>query len=158
MRLPKMTTRRWMVVVAIVALIAGVGIEADRLVSLSKLFRARTAEAAAGEQELRTYGASLRDSLAEWLYRTEPNEQEFKKLSSARTMRGLSSGEEARLQLVIGFLKSNKSVADDFQRLIATNDARVEHFARLRQKYDHAARRPWLSIEPDSPEPRTAPK
>lgn len=154
MRFPTMTTRRWMVVVATVALIAGAGIEANRLFTLSKYFRARASEAAADEQELRQQGVALRDSLAEWLRHSEPNGQEFKKLSSARITRGLSSDEEARLELVTGFLISNKSVADDSQRLIAANNACIKHFARLRQKYDHAARRPWIAVEPDPPAPR----
>ena len=31
---------------------------------------------------------------------------------------------------------------------------RADHYARLRQKYDRAARYPWLPVESDPPEPR----
>ena len=30
----------------------------------------------------------------------------------------------------------------------------IAHFADLRRKYEHAARYPWLPVEPDPPEPR----
>lgn len=32
-------------------------------------------------------------------------------------------------------------------------DLLAKHYERLALKYEHAAKRPWLSIEPDEPRP-----
>jgi hypothetical protein len=95
MRLPRITIRRWLAVVAVVGIVLGVTIER----------RNRLRKIAAHHQA------------------------QFKKLVSQ--------------EHIILFAGSSD---DPIMR-------RLERHESMRLKYEHAAREPWLSVDPDPPEP-----
>ena len=105
--LPRMTTRRWMIAVAIV----GVGIGAGMLLVRSRRYAAVAAFHAQGEAEC-------------W--------------------RIIAADEGNRLDTAIW--KDWLAYARRSRKLFL-------YHAALRRKYEWAARRPWLPVEPDPPEP-----
>ena len=113
MRLPRMTTRRWMVVVAVIGLLVGGGVRLKRR---------------------RDYFLSLARSHAQ---KMPSSTAEGKALRSRFGSTSRMSGEEILL------------LSRDFDRL----RNRADHHAALRRKYERAARYPWMSVEPDPPEP-----
>ncbi len=44
---------------------------------------------------------------------------------------------------------------DSWEPSPTASKIKAEHWARLKSKYEAAARRPWLAIEPDPPEPES---
>jgi hypothetical protein len=122
MRLPRMTTRRWMIAVAVMA----------------------TADWA-WEISCRAYEYKLRAAAM------QEREMVF------RYVLGLEAG-------VAEFKGCDATVPQEFDPTTAILPADAErlrrqffHFRRMRQKYEAAARRPWLPIEPDPPVPRWTP-
>ena len=91
MRLPRMTTRRWMIIMVVIALHLEVAMTLRRAV----YFHQKAVEHELGEKALRTIPIPRYDPL--W--------------------------------------------------------RRVDYHAHLKEKYRRAARSPWLSVEPDPPEP-----
>ena len=111
MRLPRMTTRRWMIAVAVVAV----------MLAASALFRRHLSL-----RERDDYHARREGDLA----------------SRAR---GLG-------QLALDFADRIPETAA-YWRAYAAREAEIGTWhARLKEKFRHAARYPWLAIEPDPPE------
>jgi hypothetical protein len=55
---------------------------------------------------------------------------------------------------ILEFIQPNSDEARRFREAIHREISSYrEHFLRLASKYDRAAARPWLSVEPDPPEP-----
>ncbi len=113
MPLPRMTTRRWMVVVAVVALAISGGL---RL------------------KQRRDYFLSLARSHEQ---KMPSSTAEGKAWKSRFGSTSRISSEEIML------------LGRDFDRLMN----RADYHASLARKYRRAARFPWLSVEPDPPEP-----
>jgi hypothetical protein len=113
MRIPRMTTRRWMVAVAVIGLLVGGGVRLKRR---------------------RDYFLSLARSHAQ---KMPSFTAEGKALRSRFGGTSGMSGEEIVL------------LSRDFDRMMN----RADHHAALRRKYEHAARYPWLPVEPEPPEP-----
>jgi hypothetical protein len=113
MRLPRMTTRRWMVVVAVVGLLISGWV---RLKQRRDCFLSMA----------RSHERKMPSSTAEG-----------KALRSRFGSTSGMSGEEILL------------LRRDFDRMMD----RADHHAALVRKYHRAARYPWLSVEPDPPEP-----
>lgn len=110
MRFPRMTTRRWMLFVAVIALaFAGIRL-ADTAWSRASLARSHALVASA----LRASASNLENAIPQ--AKSEGLRQEY-----ATTM-------------------ARHSVAADY-------------FSSLEAKYQSAARRPWLPVEPDPPLP-----
>lgn len=126
MRFPKMTTRRWMVVVVVVAAVAW----SIRLHRLSVQFR----EKAVFNGQRETY----------WLERVEISTKLITIGERIVARRG-DSPEEAGLPSREG-LRGHAAYRERATRI-------AESYARLRRKYEHAARYPWLPVAPDPPEP-----
>ena len=45
------------------------------------------------------------------------------------------------------------SVAEGYRHWVEMFREEADYHGRLRRKYEHAARNPWLSVAPDQPEP-----
>ena len=108
MRLPRMTTRRWMVVVAVV----GTSVGAAMLAIRSRTYAALAALHTKSELECRRVVEAFKG-------RGFDGEIWSDAIAYARRCRRL-----------------------------------VPYHAALRHKYEHAARTPWLPVEPDPPEPQ----
>ena len=109
MRLPRMTTRRWMVAVMVVAL----SIATERMRRESFRYR-----------ELVERHARL--------------ERAFRKNAALLPLMKPSDWESLCGQMALSLSRSPE---------------RAAYHASLRRKYEHAARYPWLPVEPDPPEP-----
>jgi hypothetical protein len=101
-RLPRMTTRRWMVAVAVVGLVIGGTAEAIRLKRRHDYFVIRARRHASAEAAFRSWAQT----------------------SSARS-----------------------------RHILASISRNLDYHADMARKYGHAARFPWLSVEPDPEEP-----
>src|SRR5262245_6514471 len=125
MRLPRMTTRRWMIAVAIVAPVMAV---VAQTMENSRL-------------------AGLR-----WRHDT------FSSL--AKSYRDREAGLRQRSQDILDFLDNRKGYIAmgalfEVSREAAARYAKVaDYYAELGQKYEKAARYPWLHVEPAPPEPK----
>lgn len=128
MRLPRMTTRRLMIAVAVVAF----GITCERLSRVVEWRHRRAVE------------FSLREN------RSRSDRQRVEALmgaliEQANTSTGKSSA-RIPLKSVLGKLYELKGDLQFYDR-------EAEYFARLRAKYERAAWQPWESIPPDPPPP-----
>ncbi len=106
MRLPRMTTRRWMVVVAVLALILAARTEVGRLLNL------------------RQHHLAMAGLYGKW-------EMDYDRWRSR-------------------YLERMPSGAESSPRLRRTEQI-LSYCAQMREKYERAARYPWLPIEPDQP-------
>jgi hypothetical protein len=134
MRLPRMTTRRWMVAVAIGGLAMGGIVGGVRLKRRQEYFGSLAERCSAAEEmwlkSARRYEADIRQTTKELeLFEKHP------------PLSGPSLLEDTH-----GHLRRSL----DRQAALARKSA---HYARLKQKYRYAARYPWRPVEPDPPEP-----
>ncbi len=132
MRLPRMTTRRWMIAVAVVGSLMGAG----QLKRRHDYFSARHRTQAQMNEFLRNAEAFLREAA-----RLEDG--------SLRPPRG---HESLRDPVMIEFYKM------DTLRMVRDRNpvgwaSMVDYHAEMVRKYGRAASYPWLLVEPDPPEP-----
>lgn len=139
MRMPRLTIRRMMLVVAAVGIVVGISVEGRRLYHLSRYYRNRASEAAVAEATYskllpphETYTHQLRVALQESLKKdgATPTDWNVKYL---------------RLRL------ENAELDLKFVR------ACMARHQRLHRTYREAARHPWMKIPPDPPEPEAPP-
>lgn len=130
MRMPRFRIRTMMIVVAMGALSLWGAMETRRLHRWSSYYRQRAANAQKGETEQRRRIAravqAIRD-LEVLLGENPPKGKDF-------------------------FRRAIKSLKAD----IARRPEGVSYYARLRRKYERAARYPWLAVEEDPEEPEWA--
>lgn len=134
MRLPRMTTRRWIVVVVIVGLLmVGVRLEQRRRLFLSRaqVHEQRAASDPKLESRERKICAEYPVLIAE-LERLQRDKDR----------------EPARPRLEI-----LKVGLDRSRRNLARWANRFAYYEAMAHKYQHAARYPWLAVEPDPPPP-----
>ena len=128
MRLPRMTTRRWMVAVAVVGLLMG-GISSYRI-------RRRYSE---------FIGRVRHHELLEAAYKEQGRHVADFSRSSSVIMEDLKDDPgSGRL----------KALRNSILQNAASFSQRTEYHADMARKYRHAARYPWLPVEPDPPEPK----
>jgi hypothetical protein len=132
MRLPRMTTRRWMIVVVIVGLLMG-GVRLKQRRNRFR-FRAQIHEQRAAfypklESRERKICAELPGMIAE--------------LEKLKRYRGPAEAHLTALKVQLDQSRTN----------LARWTNRIAYDAALAHKYQHAARYPWLPLEPDPPEP-----
>ncbi len=116
MRLPRMTTRRWMVVVAISAMVIA---------------------------------ASL------WVSRALLRAQEYRRLAIVHLAFGnLCFGEAGEYRYAADHSRaSDRRDRDELQMIEAHQLKLANYHHDMARKYEHAARYPWLPVEPDPPPP-----
>ena len=122
-----MTTRRWMIAVAVVALL----LTGARLVYLWWHYRSLAAMHASREVNFARQ-AQQYERKHDWCA------QQF-----AIAALGSDSDRSATWEALA---TSSGATAHDLRRL-------AEHASRIKRKYEHAARRPWLPVAPDPPPP-----
>jgi hypothetical protein len=137
MRWPRMTTRRWLILIAIVAIACGAEMMRRRSVSC----RAKANRYALEEAKTRARGERSDRSAAECK----------KHLREIQAFAESGGG---------AFRVSWKSLIDSATRSATIASDQAEHCHRwaaywgaLKAKYERAARRPWLPMEPDPPRP-----
>ena len=111
MRLPRMTTRRWMIAVAVVAILLGAGLETGR-----RSFRFARLSDCHSNAALECFHALM--TLGGWPPPQDPSPAELGRVRNLYRVRAL-----------------------------------VHYHSALTQKYERAARYPWLPVAPDPPEP-----
>jgi hypothetical protein len=113
MRLPRMTTRRWMMAVAVVAV----------MLAAPAIFRRHLSLRDQGDYHARMEGV--------------------------HTYQARMIG-----QPTLDFADREPGIAAEWRTYAAFEAEIGAWHARLKEKYRHAARYPWLAIEPDPPEPK----
>jgi hypothetical protein len=139
MRLPRMTTRRWMLVVGVFALAIGGTIEGVRLKRRHDEFVAKCEHHTERKQfleMLERYG----DVFARG-YSLGPFDEDILEREQKSFQPVWSSAEEKE-----AFLASK-------QQFLQGITPRLAYHATMARKYERAARYPWLPVEPDPPEP-----
>ncbi len=115
MRLPRMTTRRWMVAVAISALVIAASLWVSRRCDEPR-------------------------SIAGSPYSTSPS--------------GICASAKPVSIDTPTTRASDRRDRDELQMLEAHQLKLAKYHYDMARKYEHAARYPWLPVEPDPPEPR----
>lgn len=145
MRFPRMTTRRWMVVVAVVAVATAGTAEGIRLWRASGYYRERASWI---QEDLERYDLSFEQRWQSFVRPIETNLEE-----SRRAWAHVPPSNPYRQNAEKQWKKSEEELAAYRARLAGLRirrDARAE----LLQKYLRAARYPWLPVAPDAPEPK----
>jgi hypothetical protein len=142
MQLPRMTIRRWVVVVVIVA----AAMSAWRLRRLSQ----RYSTIAAFQRQQQGYADRARNPLPKAIDRFEVEGRRF-----AEAARTAGNQREARFMRdeaarLAGLAETYREWVRDFTEL-------SDYRAQLRRKYEQAATYPWLPVDPDPPEPERIP-
>ncbi len=137
MRLLRMTTRRWMVVIAIVAIAFGAAIMRERSVA----YRGKANRYALEEAKVRTWGKHA-DQM------TAVRKKEL------RDLEAFAEGYGGRFRadwkpLIDPAIRSVSLASEEAEKCLRW----AAHWGALRVKYERAARRPWLPLEPDPPRP-----
>jgi hypothetical protein len=163
MRLPRMTTRRWMVAVAIVALGFGGSIGAVRMKRLRDSYFALAMHHASLARALKAQ-ASAPARLA----RLEPDPESMTtgeiagatdSMSAFATDRWDRYAESTRYREYQqarerAIADARRIVTENWRRVLERLRKRVDYHAALARKYRRAASYPWLPIEPDPPKPQ----
>jgi hypothetical protein len=134
MRLPRvrLTVRRMMIAVAVVAILCGVGLQIRRAIRLSRLSAEYTRQAVNFAEFESTWRQSERHH--------REREQELRKLVDD-PRQGVGGPEFWR--------RMAKGETDEAEKLKSL----AEFHASMKSKYQAAARRPWIAVEPDPPWP-----
>jgi Tfp pilus assembly protein PilX len=127
----RFTVRRMMIAVAVVAVLIGVGLQIRRAIRFSRL-SANYLELAAMDAE---YESILR--------KRERNHRELAEIERESADKFQQS---SIVELWRRLAQEDTDRADKFKLL-------AEYHASMKAKYQAAARRPWLHIEPDPPRP-----
>ena len=130
MRWLAMSTRRWLIVVALSALGMGGIVSVRRLGELRVNYRAQAARFA--------------------------RQEAWSKLSEEGA-RGLADGYESAAREEESRAKAPmfRAAAEAMRKEVARSSAQAEYFAALKRKYERASEQPWRSLPPDPPLPGT---
>jgi hypothetical protein len=128
MRLPRFTTRQLMAVVAVCGVASGLGVMAWR----SSVYRSLAARHSRHEEGMRREVEELEENLA-----NVPD-----RIAKSREA-GDVEEEEAWLRGVT-----------QWQEKLSPYRREIQRAGQLREKYERAARYPWLPVAPDPPEPK----
>jgi hypothetical protein len=130
MRWLAMSTRRWLIVVALSALVMGGFAYVRRLGDLRVIYRAQAAQFA--------------------------RQEAWSKLSEEGA-RGLADGYEAAARDEDAGAKKPmfRAAADAMRKEVARSSAQAGYFAAMKTKYERASEQPWRFLPPDPPLPGT---
>jgi hypothetical protein len=136
MRLPRMTTRPWMALVALTAAILSAGMCQVRMGRMAQGYRFRSTDFIKHaeldhEHAVNTYNSRI--------------------LAEVRLGQFLEDPPNDR---TVQLIRSQEVQIRTLERWIDLHDRRAEYFGRLARKYERAARYPWLPVPPDPPEPK----
>ena len=131
-----MTTRGWMIVVAIVGPLMGGLIGGCRLIRQHDLLLCQY-----------RYHARVLD----WCLVQESAVRDTSRIYDRIT--DLLEGRKAGLDMLLGLL-SSRPLVDADRPAVARLRRITAHHAAMARKYEHAARYPWLQVELDPPEPK----
>ena len=137
MRLPRMTTRRWMVAVAVMGLLMGGVVGGVRLKRRHDYFLNLVEFHVQLERQYVPWECAARNSL----------QQSDLTLNFLEAARHAESNDGVELGILRPAVEWERQSATRFAQAIA-------YHAAMARKYRHAARYPWLPVEPDPPEPR----
>jgi hypothetical protein len=141
MRLPRMTTRRWMIAVAVVAVAMG-GIVGARAVWQYFVALSRIQHHAGMEHMWR------------WLTPTEPDQsQEIAQAMDLIEEQRRITGDAGLSEEMRRAHADMTASVDEYRRIMAAFHRKMEYHAAMARKYRHVARFPGLPVEPDPPEP-----
>jgi hypothetical protein len=143
MPLPRIRIRTMMVAVGVVAIVIAGVIEARRLYRFSKYCEAIAVRADDAETTARHNAQHWARDGEYWSGRVRDAELKLKKYSNRPVLVDVFSKDLVYLE---------KLQAND-AGYVAKSTRIAEHFARLKRKYERAARYPWLPVEPDPLEP-----
>jgi hypothetical protein len=127
MRLPRFTTRRLMAVVAVFGVASGLGVMAWR----SSVYRSLAAWHSRHEEGMRREVEELEENLANASGRISKSRESGDVEEEAAWLRGVAQ----------------------WQEKLTPYRREIQKAGRLREKYQRAARYPWLPVAPDPPEP-----
>ncbi len=130
MRWLAMSTRRWLIVVALSALVMGGFAYVRRVQSLAVIYRAQAAQFARQEA---------------WSRLSEEGARGL-----AEGYESASRDEESRSKRPIF-----RAAAEAMRKEVARSSAQADYFAALKVKYERASEKPWQFLPPDPPMPGT---
>jgi hypothetical protein len=134
MRLPRITIRQWMFIVVAVGLVTGGIVGGIRLKRRQEHFG-----------ELAERYAALESLCLEVMVRQDANlKQTTKELNVFEKYPPVSGPT---------LLEQTRTLLRESQDRQAASARKLAQYARLKQKYEYAARYPWLPVEPDPPKP-----
>ena len=176
MRLPRMTTRRWMISVAALAVTLGGHREATRLKRYRDEYLARAASHVAAETYYRRLVSSSESSVlnkrvaAQELAVQESTSLDQRGIALDGTVERwfvLAQGDstraeeeahdrfrEAQARADAMVERARMMVANNLKRQLEHYQRQAEYHAALGRKYATAAARPWFAIAPDPPKPK----
>ena len=154
MRLTRARVRSLISAVAVAGLLIwGTG-EASRLVRLSREYRG-LASTNAG---LQRYCTKVSETLKT---RAESYQRVARELRAGRTPADLAehdlhpAANDAKERMAMAGIAERTAIT--LAQMFEQNRPVVDHYKRLRLKYERAARYPWLTVAPDPPRPKMAP-
>jgi hypothetical protein len=146
-----------MMVVAVVALTIWCGIEVQRLFRFSNYYRMKESRAAATEQHWRQEAiayaseAARNEEIAANLEQGKPTGDEQ---VDTRLLPAILKGPaESRKEYLKDLVRNYQERARRLRRSERFAVAMTNYWNGLRRKRERAARYPWLSVEPDPPQP-----
>jgi hypothetical protein len=133
MRMPRVrfTVRRLIVAIAVIAILLAVGPQIRRTIHLSRLSAGFARRAAMHDE----YESIWREDERKWREREEDDRQ----LADQSDLRSVADFWREQAERSAVRAEKRKALAD--------------YHARMKAKYNAAARRPWLDVEPDPPPP-----
>jgi hypothetical protein len=149
MRLPRLRLRLWwlMAVIAAVGLFLGACIEVPRLRKLIAIYRGRAESHARLEQQALYQLNDESECLACWSALAAERENKAETVGAPKPD-AIESWAELACQA--------REQAAWHAKLVTSWEKQVEYHDLMRQKWQRAARYPWLSVKPDPPPPVSA--
>ena len=147
----RFTVRRMMVAVAILALLLWGGlVEIPRLRGLARDHRARAARHAATQKRLLDFFRDQDVCRVYWSALAVDRQEG----ADAALCPDVPDGPADAVETWAELAAQARDQAAWHARSIVQEGPKSEYFARMRWKYERAARYPWLPVVPDPPEPR----
>ena len=142
MRLPRMTTRRWMTAVVVIGLMMGGIVGGVWLRHRHDHLRSRAQYNSEMEIACRRHRKAVETAISYGTSLIERAEQERGRCS----LESPGSSDSP-------ILKSVKAEMPRLREDLAREDQEIPYYAAMARKYRHAAHYPWLPVKPDPPDP-----
>lgn len=148
MRFPRMTTRRWMVVVAVLGVALGVGAHAIRLRAVAYQHRVRADQCARSQTEW-VVAAELFEFMASDERRSAEDLE-----SLATPQARFIKDDRRRLDLA----NYHRGISEHWEIRSTEALSTSSRYGDLEQKHRRAMRSPWIAVDPDPPDPPSPPR